>query len=101
MQHLNYVLEGSPENWKMVFDTNVLGSLYCSRQVLGQLKETELEGHIIHMNSIAGHYKFPGVPPNFFNAYSPSKNAVTCINDVLRCEMNFYKMPVKITVSRL
>lgn len=98
---LFFSLEGDPEGWKSVMDTNVLGCLYCSRQVLGQLKELGWEGQIIHINSISGYYKFAGVAPDgFINAYSPSKNALTCINDILRHEMNFYKMPVKITVRR-
>lgn len=41
------------ENWKLMFDTNVHGTFFCSRAVLPQMKRQQL-GHIINIASIAG-----------------------------------------------
>jgi NADP-dependent 3-hydroxy acid dehydrogenase YdfG len=41
------------EDWKLMFDTNVHGTFYCSRAVLPQMKRQQL-GHIINIASIAG-----------------------------------------------
>ena len=41
------------EDWKLMFDTNVHGTFFCSRAVLPQMKRQQL-GHIINIASIAG-----------------------------------------------
>ena len=41
------------EDWKLIFDTNVHGTFFCSRAVLPQMKRQQL-GHIINIASIAG-----------------------------------------------
>lgn len=90
-------LEGNPEDWKLVLDTNVLGLCMCSKQVLKPLKENNERGHIVHINSVAGQSALGGIPPTF-NVYSPSKHAVTCINELMGRETEYHKMRVKITV---
>ena len=39
------------EDWKLMFDTNVHGTFFCSRAVLPQMKRQQL-GHIINIASI-------------------------------------------------
>ncbi|SFP76866.1 SDR family oxidoreductase [Hymenobacter arizonensis] len=41
------------DDWKLMFDTNVHGTFYCSRAVLPQMKKQQL-GHIVNIASIAG-----------------------------------------------
>ena len=41
------------EDWKLMFDTNVHGTFFCSRAGLPQMKRQQL-GHIINIASIAG-----------------------------------------------
>ncbi len=41
------------EDWKLMFDTNVHGTFFCSRAVLPQMKRQQL-GHIVNIASIAG-----------------------------------------------
>ena len=41
------------EDWKLMFDTNVHGTFFCSRAVLPQMKRPQL-GHIVNIASIAG-----------------------------------------------
>lgn len=47
--------DGSTESFRKTFDTNVLGLCIATREALKQMKEYEITGHIIHINSIAGH----------------------------------------------
>ncbi|WP_046242799.1 SDR family oxidoreductase [Hymenobacter terrenus] len=42
-----------PDDWKLLFDTNVLGTFLCTRAVLPQMKRQQL-GHIINVASLAG-----------------------------------------------
>ncbi|CAG9815181.1 unnamed protein product [Phaedon cochleariae] len=76
---------GDTEKWRKTFDVNVLG-LY--------MKKNNFDGHIIHINSIAGH-NVPQTPD--FNVYSASKFAVTALTESLRVELNSLKMKTKIT----
>ncbi|OGX81279.1 SDR family oxidoreductase [Hymenobacter glacialis] len=41
------------DDWKLMFDTNVHGTFFCSRAVLPQMKRQQV-GHIINIASIAG-----------------------------------------------
>jgi NADP-dependent 3-hydroxy acid dehydrogenase YdfG len=43
----------SSDDWKLLFDTNVHGTFYCTKAVLPQMKKQQL-GHIINISSIAG-----------------------------------------------
>lgn len=63
-----------------------------------QMREHEIAGHIIHINSIAGVRPVAGKPP-ILNIYSPSKYAVTCLTDIMRQECEEFKVKIKVTVS--
>ena len=41
------------DDWKLMFDTNVLGTFLCTRAVLPQMKRQQL-GHVVNIASIAG-----------------------------------------------
>lgn len=41
------------DHWKLMFDTNVHGTFFCTRAVLPQMKRQQL-GHIVNIASIAG-----------------------------------------------
>lgn len=61
------------------------------------MKENNIDGHIVHINSIAGHkvHNFPEL-----NIYQASKYAVTALTETLRLEMNSLGLKIKITVGR-
>lgn len=80
-------------------DTNVMGVAMCSREAFQQMKEAKLEGHIIHINSVAGHYVCGADPKWPINIYSPSKHALTCMTEIMRKEITHSKLPIKVTVS--
>ncbi|XP_062558603.1 farnesol dehydrogenase-like [Armigeres subalbatus] len=77
-----------------VLDTNVLGLVLCSREAYQSMKKRSVDGHIIHINSVAGH-----IVPNFpqLNIYSASKHAVTAITETMRNELRSAGTKIKVT----
>jgi NADP-dependent 3-hydroxy acid dehydrogenase YdfG len=73
-------LEETPEFWKSMVLTNVLGVAYTIRATLPHLKERGT-GHYVITSSIAGRRALPG------SLYSATKHAVTAIGETLRQEL--------------
>lgn len=86
--------EGETEDWRMILETNVLGLCIATREACKIMKANKIEGHIIHINSIAGqsHIFFPTV-----GVYGASKHAVTNITEIFRQEMVTQKTNIKVT----
>lgn len=83
---------------KEIIDTNVMGVVLCTREAFQSMKIRGFDGHIIIINSIAGH-SVPKIPEmGSFNMYAPSKYAVTAMTEVLRQEFLMEGNAVKITV---
>lgn len=88
------LIEGETKLWKEVFDTNVLGLCIATREAFKDMKANNVDGHIIHINSIGGHtvFNFPKM-----NVYPASKFAVTALTETLRQELNSVGSKIKIT----
>lgn len=71
----------------------------CSQEAFRQMEEAKIDGQIVLINSVAGHYPILNDPP-MSNMYSPSKFAVTCLADTLRRELVYYRTKIKISVSK-
>lgn len=92
------LIEGDTEKWKTVLDLNVLGLCIATREAVKNMRENNVDGHIIHINSLAGH----SVPPFAgVNIYPASKFAVTALTETLRQELNSIGSKIKITVGVL
>nr|CAD7597154.1 unnamed protein product [Timema genevievae] len=88
---LSNVGDGS---WQ-VLDVNLKGLSIFTREALKSMKERGVnDGHIIHINSIAGHYL-----PSFFpvTMYHASKHAVTVLTEGLRRELVQLGSKTKVT----
>src|SRR4051795_4771552 len=72
-------LEATPEQWREMVLTNVLGAAYTIRATLPQLRETN--GHLILTSSVAGRRALPG------SLYSATKHAVTAMAEALRLQL--------------
>jgi NAD(P)-dependent dehydrogenase (short-subunit alcohol dehydrogenase family) len=72
----------TPDQAKIVFDTNVVGLLRTSRAVLPAMRG-QGDGLIINIGSILGRVTFP-----FFGIYGASKFAVEALTDSLRYEVS-------------
>lgn len=77
-----------------ILDTNVLGLTLCSRKAFKSMRDRSVDGHIVHINSIAGHrvLNFPHM-----NMYSASKFAVTALTETMRNELREMNSKVKVT----
>ncbi len=73
-------LEESPEQWRSMVLTNVLGVAYTIRATLPHLLERG-SGHFLITSSVAGRRALPG------SLYSATKMAVTGIGESLRAEL--------------
>ena len=78
---LDFIQEGSLQDWDEMIDTNLKGLLYVSRAVLPTMVKNN-SGHVINIGSIAGHQVYPkGV------VYCATKQAVNVISKGLRMDL--------------
>ncbi|XP_058804545.1 farnesol dehydrogenase-like [Phymastichus coffea] len=87
--------DGSLEDWRVVFDVNVLGLCVCTREAVRSMRESNGEAVIIHISSLAGE-RVPAVPG--FNVYPATKRAVNALAHTLRHELAGTKIRVS-TIS--
>ncbi|MBA3300594.1 MAG: SDR family oxidoreductase [Thermoleophilaceae bacterium] len=73
-------LEGSPEQWRSMVLTNVLGPALSIRAALPHFKERS-SGHFVLTSSVAGRRALPG------SLYAATKHAVGAIGEGLRQEI--------------
>jgi NADP-dependent 3-hydroxy acid dehydrogenase YdfG len=73
-------LEETPEFWRSMVLTNVLGPAYTARAAIGALKQSR--GHLLLTSSLAGRRALPG------SLYSATKHAVTAMAEALRQDLD-------------
>lgn len=86
--------DGNTEQWRETFDTNVLGLCIATREAVKDMRANKIDGHIIHINSMAGHRVSTRVVTN---VYPASKFAVTALTETLRQELNSIGSKIKIS----
>lgn len=79
---LDFINEGSTDDWDAMLDINVKGLLYVSKAVIPQMVKRK-SGHIINIGSTAGKEVYPRG-----NVYCASKYAVDAINQGMRIDLN-------------
>jgi len=85
-------LEESPEQWRSMVLTNVLGVAYTIRATLPHLLEKET-GHYVITSSVAGRRALPG------SLYSATKWSVTAMGEALRQEIRQMHENTRIRVT--
>jgi NADP-dependent 3-hydroxy acid dehydrogenase YdfG len=73
-------LNSTPEHWREMVLTNVLGAAYTVRAAIPALKETR--GHVLLTGSVAGRRVVPG------SLYSATKWAVTAMGEAIRADLD-------------
>lgn len=91
---LTSLIDGDISKWRQILDTNVLALSIGTREAIASMKASNIKGHIININSVAGHdpMDIPGI-----SVYPASKYAVTALTESFRKEINRNKLPIKIT----
>src|ERR1051326_3694192 len=79
--HVRTVAEGRSEEWRAVFETNVLGALVACRAALRHMLPRGA-GDIVNMTSASAHEAWP-----YLAAYAASKAAVHTLSRGLRAEV--------------
>lgn len=82
--------KGLSDDWRKMFEVNVLGLLYATDAAVAVMKE-QGSGHIVNVSSVAGRVSSPP-----FGVYSGSKYAVNAISESLRSEVVEYGIRVTI-----
>lgn len=78
---LSRVEKGLSDQWRQMFDVNVMGLLYVTDAAVAVMKE-QGSGHLINISSVAGRKTRPTV-----GVYSGTKFAVNAISEALRQEL--------------
>ena len=87
---LGPILGADTEEWRRVFDINVLGLMYATHAALPLMKE-QGGGHVINMSSLLGRIAVAGS-----GVYAATKWAVGAFSEALRQEAVAYKVRVTI-----
>ncbi len=74
------ILEGEPEEWRTMLETNILGLLVGCQAAAKAMRACSAEGHIVNISSVAAQRPDSGV-------YGSTKHAVNCISATLRKEL--------------
>nr|CAB3237649.1 dehydrogenase/reductase SDR family member 11-like [Phallusia mammillata] len=86
------ILSGNTEEWRDMFDVNVIGLCICCRESVKLMRESGVDdGHVININSMSGHRVVD------LHLYAASKFAVTALSEGLRKELNEAKTHIRCT----
>jgi 3-hydroxy acid dehydrogenase / malonic semialdehyde reductase len=81
--------DANVEDWQTMMNTNVMGLLYLTREVLPKMLKNK-KGLIVNVGSVAGRWVYPGGA-----VYCASKFAVRAISEGLR--MDLLGTPIRVT----
>jgi len=85
---LSRVEKGLSDEWRRMFEVNVLGLLYATDAAIEVMKE-QGSGHLINISSLAGR-----ASRAMLGVYSGTKFAVNAISEALRQELQEYNVRV-------
>ena len=74
------ILEADPEEWRAMFETNVIALLAGCQAAVKAMRKSSSQGHIVNISSVAALRPDSGV-------YGSTKHAVNCISNTLRAEL--------------
>jgi len=86
---LDAVVDADEEEWRWMYEANVLGVVRMTRALLPRLVDSG-DGHVVVVGSIAGHEAYPGGA-----GYNAAKFGVRAVTRALRLEL--LGQPVRVT----
>jgi NADP-dependent 3-hydroxy acid dehydrogenase YdfG len=78
--HTSTIADGDPDNWREMLEVNVLALAVGCQAAIRAMRDTQSEGHIVNISSVAALRRESGI-------YGATKHAVNCINSTLRQEL--------------
>lgn len=94
---IDSLINGVTEHWRQTYETNILAINITTREAIKDMRANNVDGHIVHVNSIVGH-SVPNVVG--LNMYPSTKYAVTALTESVRQELAQMGSKIKISVSR-
>ncbi|XP_031354693.1 farnesol dehydrogenase-like [Photinus pyralis] len=88
------LVDGDAKMWRETLDVNVVGLCLVTREAVRSMRANGIDGHVVIVNSMAGH-RVPPLLDN--NIYPASKFAVTGIAETLRQDLNAMGSKIKVT----
>uniref|UniRef100_T1GED8 Uncharacterized protein n=1 Tax=Megaselia scalaris TaxID=36166 RepID=T1GED8_MEGSC len=88
----------TPGNSKNIIDTvntNILGTYFCTREAFLSMKERQVDGHVVNLNSTGGHTAY--FDGESYNICSGTKHAITAMTETYRQEFQRNGNLVKVT----
>uniref|UniRef100_T1GFR0 Dehydrogenase n=1 Tax=Megaselia scalaris TaxID=36166 RepID=T1GFR0_MEGSC len=92
----NLIDQNNTDLIRAAVDTNVMGVVYATREAFHSMKEKDVAGHIININSIVGHY-VPPIPGFPMSIYPATKHAITAMTETYRQEFSNLNTNIKVT----
>ncbi|XP_077284825.1 farnesol dehydrogenase-like [Arctopsyche grandis] len=89
------LVEGSTKEWAQTLNTNVLALSICTKEALKSMRKRGDDGHVIHINSVAGHRILNSIDK--LGMYAATKHGVTVLTEYLRAELRNKNSKIKIT----
>ncbi|XP_053993970.1 uncharacterized short-chain type dehydrogenase/reductase y4vI-like [Hylaeus volcanicus] len=89
------IIESPTEEYRKVLDTNVIAPAICVREFTQSIKQRKVFGHIININSMAGH--FPESIHLPIGMYGASKSALNALSTEIRHEILQAQLNIKVT----
>ncbi|EDW86439.1 farnesol dehydrogenase [Drosophila tropicalis] len=90
--------QNNTEPMQRTLQTNIMGSMYCIREAFQSMRQRSAEGHVVIVNSVAGH-QVPNLGPQLpsLNIYPASKFALRAMNEIYRQEFQRHKTRVRVS----
>ncbi|XP_058467379.1 farnesol dehydrogenase [Malaya genurostris] len=92
----NFITQCESSDYRDTFNVNVVATCICIREVVKNMKERAVPGHIFIINSILGK-RIPDVSFPMFGPYPASKFALCGLAEVVRKELLYFKLPIRLT----
>ncbi|XP_050507274.1 farnesol dehydrogenase isoform X1 [Diabrotica virgifera virgifera] len=92
--HKTGLIGGDTAAWRATIDVNLIALCIATREAIDIMQKNNIDGYIIHINSIVGHtvLNIPNV-----NVYPATKHGITALTETLRHELNARKSKIRVT----
>lgn len=90
--HKAPLMSGDSEHWREMLELNVLALCICTREAIADMQRQGVDGHIIHISSMAAHRV-----PKGSGVYSATKYAVRSLTEGLRQELREADSGIRVT----